>query len=83
MRLPSNLVLRFVIACLPAICTVKLAVLGEADTVVRFAQSAILHARAAVFGLVANQATKYLRGHSERLTFRIELLFGYCPAKHW
>jgi hypothetical protein len=78
----SNLFLGFVVACFTAVCTVKLAILGEANRVIRMAQSAILYAGAAVFGLVADQAAKFFVGHSERITFRIELLPIYSDAKH-
>ena len=62
---PSNLVLGLVIARLPAVSAVKLAVLGEANPVIRLAQRAILDARAQLFGLIANQAMKLLVCHSQ------------------
>jgi hypothetical protein len=78
---PSNLVLRFVVACLPAVNTVILAVLGEAKREIRLAQGAILYAGAAFLGLVANCAKKFFLGHCQRLTFRIELVPAYFAAK--
>src|SRR5208282_2129251 len=70
----SSLVLGLIIACLPAVFTVKLAVLSEANSVIRTAQSAILDARTTFFGLVTYPALIFLVGHNERLTLRIELL---------
>jgi hypothetical protein len=85
MLTPSKLVLGFVAACVAAVSTVELAVLGEANPVIRLAQGAILNARAAFLGLIANQATKFFEGHRERLTFRIEspvrLLSRQAPIK--
>jgi hypothetical protein len=75
------LILSFVTACLPAGTTVELAVLGEANLVIRLAHGAILNAGAAFLGLVANQAPKFFIGHSERLTFRYEFLPIYSAAK--
>jgi hypothetical protein len=48
----SNLVLGLVVACLPAVWTVILAVFGKAKPVIRLAQRAILNARAQLLGLV-------------------------------
>jgi hypothetical protein len=66
----SNLILRFVTADFPAVRTVELAILGEAKGVIRLAQGAILNARAAVLGLVADQTPKLLVGHSETPHFQ-------------
>jgi hypothetical protein len=69
---PSKIVLGFVAACLPAVSTVELAVLGEANPVICLAQRAILDARAQLFRLIANQALEFFVRHNQRLTFRIE-----------
>jgi hypothetical protein len=58
-----------------------LAVLGEAKREIRLAQSAILNARAAFFGLITNGAKKFFLGHCQRLSFRRELVPAYFPAK--
>ncbi len=78
---PSKIVLGLVAAGLPAIRSVELAVLGEANPVIGLAQGAILNARAAVLRLVADDATKFFVGHSERLTFGIEFLPTHSAAK--
>lgn len=59
----SNLILGFVAANFPAVCAVKLTILGEAKRVIRLAQGAILNARAATLGLIANQTAEFLVGH--------------------
>jgi hypothetical protein len=69
----SRLILGLVIACFPAVCTVELAVFGEANPVIGAAQGAVLDARATILGLVANQAKKDFVGHGECLAFRNNL----------
>jgi hypothetical protein len=57
------LILGLVVARFAAIGTVVLAVVGEANTIVRVAKRAILQATAAFFRLITNQTVELLIGH--------------------
>ena len=57
------LILGPVVARFAAIGTVVLAVVGEANTIVRVAKRAILQATAAFFRLITNQTVELLVGH--------------------
>ena len=59
----SDLILGLVIADFPAVGAVILPVGGEANRVLPMAEGAILNASAFAFGLVTNEATKFLVGH--------------------
>lgn len=60
-----KLLLRFVLACLTAIATIVLPVFTEPRVVVSLAERAVAIARTALFGLIADQASKFLVGHGE------------------
>lgn len=64
-----KLLLRFVLACLTAIATIVLPVFTEPRVVVSLAERAVAIARTALFGLIADQASKFLVGHGEGLAF--------------
>jgi hypothetical protein len=76
-----KIILRLVPAGLAAIVAVVLAVLGEANLIIRLAQRAILDAVAGLFRAVTNQTLQFFVGHGKRLTFRAQRLPTHSRAK--
>jgi hypothetical protein len=74
----SDLVLGHVITSFPAVSAVVLTILGESEVVVGLAERAVFVAHAALFGLVADDALKFLVGHIAKASLsRIQSLLLY------